>query len=279
MNNLAALGVGRLLPVTVIGDDGHGYDLRRELEKLPVDPQHLVIDSERLTPTYTKPLRPDEQHGWRELNRLDVRTRGPLSSAAEESLLEQIGTAFLAADGVIVLDQINEPDWGVVNQRVRARLAALAADDSRKLVLIDSRQRLGDFSHGVLKGNRAEILRAAGVDETADGLDAIVQAADTLVARTHRLVFATLGESGILVKRTGAFYSQVPAIPIHGPIDIVGAGDSVTAALTASMLAGANEIEAAQIACLVASIKIQQIGTTGVATPEQVLCRRKELRP
>jgi sugar/nucleoside kinase (ribokinase family) len=154
----------------------------------------------------------------------------------------------------------------------------LAADDSRKLVLIDSRQRLGDFSHGVLKGNRAEILRAAGVDETADGLDAIVQAADTLVARTHRLVFATLGESGILVKRTGAFYSQVPAIPIHGPIDIVGAGDSVTAALTASMLAGANEIEAAQIACLVASITIQQIGTTGVATPEQVLRLRKELR-
>ncbi|HAA70638.1 MAG TPA: carbohydrate kinase, partial [Planctomycetaceae bacterium] len=26
LNNLAALGVGELVPVTVIGDDGHGFD-------------------------------------------------------------------------------------------------------------------------------------------------------------------------------------------------------------------------------------------------------------
>src|SRR5256714_4977654 len=37
MNNLAALGVGRLLPVTVIGDDGEGYDLLSQLRRLPVE--------------------------------------------------------------------------------------------------------------------------------------------------------------------------------------------------------------------------------------------------
>src|SRR5437868_15056512 len=59
MNNLAALGVGLLVPVTVIGDDGHGYDLLQELRKLPVDPRHVVRDAGRLTPTYTKPLKQD----------------------------------------------------------------------------------------------------------------------------------------------------------------------------------------------------------------------------
>src|SRR5438874_68948 len=34
INNLAALGVGRILPVAVIGDDGEGYELRQALARL-----------------------------------------------------------------------------------------------------------------------------------------------------------------------------------------------------------------------------------------------------
>jgi rfaE bifunctional protein kinase chain/domain len=274
MNNLTALGVGRLLPVSVIGDDGHGYDLRRELEKLPVDPHHLVISRERLTPTYTKPLRPDGDHGWRELNRLDVRTRGSLSAAAESSLLNQIEAAFAEADGVIVLDQINEPDWGVVNHRAREKIQWLATADPEKLVLIDSRRRLGEFRFGVLKGNRAEVLRAALLDEQDHG--AVERAAAQLVERTGRPMFTTVGEEGVLIALPGGFFIHAPAAKVEGPIDIVGAGDSATAAIVASLLAGASEMEAAEIACLVASITIQQIGTTGVATPAQVLQRRGE---
>ena len=81
MNNLAALGVGRLIPVTVLGDDGHGYDLLQELKKLPVDLSGIVTDKQRLTPTYTKPMRQDESGDWQELNRIDVRSREPLNAA------------------------------------------------------------------------------------------------------------------------------------------------------------------------------------------------------
>jgi rfaE bifunctional protein kinase chain/domain len=270
MNNLAALGVGRLLPVTVIGEDGHGYDLRRELENLPVDPQHIVCDPRRLTPTYTKPLRPDGAGAWRELNRLDVRTRGPLEGSAEKELLRRLDDAFEVADGLIVLDQINEQDWGVVNTRVRDHLEQLAARNPEKLVYVDSRRRLGEFSFGVLKGNRAELLSAAGNED-------VQCAAEKLAARTGRPVFATLAEEGMLVMRPGDVCERIPAIPVAGPIDIVGAGDSATAALVASLLSGANEVEAAEIACLVASITIQQIGTTGVASPAEVLERRGAL--
>ena len=35
INNLAALGVGRIVPITMIGDDGEGYELRQALRVLP----------------------------------------------------------------------------------------------------------------------------------------------------------------------------------------------------------------------------------------------------
>src|SRR5438132_13883963 len=42
LNNLAALGVGRLLPVTVIGDDGEGYDLWAQWRRPGVETEHIV---------------------------------------------------------------------------------------------------------------------------------------------------------------------------------------------------------------------------------------------
>lgn len=276
MNNLTALGVAKLLPVTVLGDDGHGYDLRRELEKLRVDPRHIVCDPNRLTPTYTKPLRCDHCGAWTELNRLDVRTRGPLSGDAEAALLNQLDAAFAKADGLIVLDQINEANWGVVNRNVRERLQQLVNESPQKLVFIDSRNQLGEFRFGVLKGNRTEIADA-GLTEDANAGD-IEAAAATLAQRTRQPAFATVGEEGIIVARPDGSCLSVPGVKVSEPIDVVGAGDSATAALVASLLSGASEVEAAEIACLVASITVRQIGTTGVATPEQVLARRTELR-
>ena len=63
----------------------------------------------------------------------------------------------------------------------------------------------------------------------------------------------------------------VPGFPVAGPVDIVGAGDSATSGIVASLLAGASESEAATIGNLVASITVQVIGSTGTATPDQVL--------
>jgi sugar/nucleoside kinase (ribokinase family) len=63
---------------------------------------------------------------------------------------------------------------------------------------------------------------------------------------------------------------EVPAYPVRGPIDTVGAGDSSSAAMACALASGANLVEAAAFGNLVASITIQQIGTTGTATPEQV---------
>jgi bifunctional ADP-heptose synthase (sugar kinase/adenylyltransferase) len=62
----------------------------------------------------------------------------------------------------------------------------------------------------------------------------------------------------------------VPAHPVRGEIDIVGAGDSVTANLASSLAAGANHREAMELAMAAASIVIHQLGTTGTASISQL---------
>jgi bifunctional ADP-heptose synthase (sugar kinase/adenylyltransferase) len=278
LNNLAALGVGLLVPATVIGDDGHGYDLLQEVRKLPVDTSHVLAVSDRLTPTYTKPMKQDLRGVWQELNRLDVRTRGPLSARATEELCRRVRQVFESSDGLIVLDQINEADWGVVNGQIRDLLRDLAKENPKKLIYIDSRQFLREFDFGILKGNRAELLRAAGAvsDPGAMTDQTVREAALLLASRTSRPVFCTMGEQGILVTQPLQNPELVPGVPIAGPVDIVGAGDAATSGIVTSLLAGATPLEAAAVGNLVASITVQQLGTTGTASPEQVRQRWRE---
>jgi len=99
------------------------------------------------------------------------------------------------------------------------------------------------------------------------------------VARTQRPVFCTRGEAGILVGVPAPTFRtiSVPAYPVTGPIDIVGAGDSTSAGIVCALATGAGLEEAAAFGNLVASITIQQIGTTGTASPEQVRQRWREV--
>jgi sugar/nucleoside kinase (ribokinase family) len=274
LNNLAALGVGRLVPVTAIGDDGHGYDLLQELRMLPVELAHIVQAADRLTPTYTKPMRQSASGEWVELNRLDLRSREPLSPGTTKVLCQHLRDVFAATDGLIVLDQINERNWGVVNDTVRGLLEELHDSDPRKLIFVDSRRHLGLFACGSLKGNRSEVLAAAG--SAADSPAAVATALSQLAERTRASCYCTQGEQGILVARPGHAPHVVPGYPVTGPIDIVGAGDAASSGIVASLLCGATELEAATVGNLVASLTIQQLGTTGTASPAQVLQRGQE---
>jgi bifunctional ADP-heptose synthase (sugar kinase/adenylyltransferase) len=274
MNNLAALGVGLLVPVTAIGDDGHGYDLLKEVRKLPVDPTNILCLPGRLTPTYTKPMRQDSAAPAVEQNRLDVRTRVPLTSAATEEICRRLENVFRTSDGLIVVDQLVDEDCGVVNSAVRQQIERLAAQSPEKLVFVDSRCFLGRFVAGSLKGNRSEVLAAVsnserGTQDSVSGTD-LETALEKLARRTGRAAFCTVGDQGTFVAVPDQQPRLVPGYPVTGPIDIVGAGDSATSGIATALLSGADEFEAASFGNLVASITIQQLGTTGTATPAQV---------
>jgi rfaE bifunctional protein kinase chain/domain len=277
MNNLTALGVGRLVPVAVLGDDGQAFDLVKSLTKMPVDTAHLLRDPARLTPTYTKPMQRAADGVWHELNRLDLRNQAAMCRETEDQLIEHMTEVFRATDGLIVLDQVNEIDWGVVTKRVRQQLGELARQSADKLIFVDSRRQIGEFHYGTLKPNVGECLAALGRPESDKNLPGVArEAALELSRRTGRPLFCTLGEKGSLVVRPGMEPVEVSSYPVHGPVDTVGAGDSSTAGTVASLLAGATPVEAAAVGNLVASITVQQLGTTGTASQSQVLARWRE---
>ena len=64
--------------------------------------------------------------------------------------------------------------------------------------------------------------------------------------------------------------THVPACPVHGPIDIVGAGDATMAGIMAALCAGSSPPEAALVGNLAASVTIHQIGATGTASRQQI---------
>jgi bifunctional ADP-heptose synthase (sugar kinase/adenylyltransferase) len=286
INNLVALGVGRVVPVSIIGDDGEGYELRQRLAAMQtVDPQWITTTPERRTPTYTKPMLCQQGHAPRELNRLDIKDRTPTPGPLQDLVIESLHATWPQVNALIVLDQVSEEDCGVVTARVREELAKLGESQPDKFVLADSRERIGLFRSVCVKPNHQECAKAVwprshSIERYAIERDSGMTAGELLSIRTGRIVFCTQGEQGILLASNPEVKKSkvVPAYPVTGPIDIVGAGDSTSAGISCAVAAGASLEEAAAFGCLVASITIQQIGTTGSASPEQVRQRWREVR-
>lgn len=272
LNNLVALGVGGVHVVGFCGDDGEGYELRRALAGLRgVAMEHFLTSPDRRTFTYCKPLLRPAGRPPEEMSRLDSKNWSPTPAALEDRLIASARALAPDVDAMIVMDQVDAPDTGVVTARVRAALGELAGAWPRKLFLADSRRGLAGWPALAFKMNAAELAALTG--RAAATVDEVKIAAAGLSAETNRPVFVTLAERGIVVATANGAVAHIPALPVRGPIDIVGAGDSVMANLAAALAAGASPPEAMRLAMAAASTVIHQLGTTGTATAADLRAR------
>ena len=117
--------------------------------------------------------------------------------------------------------------------------------------------------------NRSELAALSGAGVMPD-LQTVHAQALKLARSNQREVFVTLSELGMLGAAPDGKVIHLPCHPIRGAIDIVGAGDAVTANLSAALAAGASTEEALEIANAAASIVVHQLGTTGTADVTQI---------
>lgn len=289
LNNLAALGIGELRPVGFCGDDGEGWELRRALSALPgVKMDGFITTPERHTFTYTKPLVHYADRPPEELSRLDLKNWTPTPSKLDKQLgLALIGTVegtpsfgnnrlgfrpHQMLDGLIVLDQVDEAGTGVVSNlllhAVRLSQRAFTEMENQVPIVADSRRGLRGWPRVIFKMNAKEL--GALTRAPVDSIEEIRHACAAMAKENGRPAFVTLAERGIVGASALGEVEHVPAHPVRGPIDIVGAGDSVTANLTAALAAGATLREAMELAMAAASIVIHQLGTTGTASVAQL---------
>jgi rfaE bifunctional protein kinase chain/domain len=270
-HNLSMLGAGQVVVFSVLGDDWRGAILRQEMARRGILVERLIVSPQRSTTTFIKPILMgyDSQQ---EDARLDFENAEPLSSALEEALIEIVARHLPSLDGLLIADQLDVN--GVITGRVREALNSLAADHSDKLLVADSRQRIGLFRNMALKPNWVEATAAVYPDRDPRtvGRDELVQIGKTLNQRSGRPTFVTLSEDGVLVCAEGT-YRHLQAAPVRPPLDPVGAGDTFIAALAATLAVGATPWEAGAIANLAAAVVVEKLDQTGTASPEEILAR------
>jgi rfaE bifunctional protein kinase chain/domain len=269
VNNLVALGVGRIVPIGFCGEDGEGYELRRALAALPgISLDHFITTPQRLTFVYCKPLVIEPAGPPRELNRLDSKNWTPTPRELEEDLAARVRDLAPQLDAIIMLDQVDVPETGTATRRVVAAVHEALRERPNLVVLADSRRGLKDYPPLGFKMNVSELGRLLSA-ESGD-LQTVERLTAELAARNAQPVFVTLAERGIVGAMPNRPAKRVAAHPVRGPIDIVGAGDAVTANLASAVAAGADMIESMELSMAAASIVIHQLGTTGTATLAQL---------
>ncbi len=273
VSNLKALGVGEVICVGVIGIDGEGFELKRGLSRIGANIKYLIEREDRFTPCYTKPML-NENGKERELERLDIKNRERLYPEIEDQLISMLQEIAPGIDGMIVADQVQERNVGVVTDRIRDFLSELAKHNPRISILADSRVRIGEYSNIMTKPNKFEVVDAILGNARADKsknlnieTSVAIDCAKELYKRTQKPVFLTAQEEGIFIIDSNSV-TNVPAIPISGEIDPVGAGDSCAAGIVSALCSRASNEDAALFGNLVASITIQKLGQPGQHRPK-----------
>ena len=260
-NNLAALGAGKIAVLGMVGDDGFGYELRGALAARGISHELLVDTPGVPTFTYTKLI--NTQTGDEDLPRIDFVYTQPLPGSVESELIARLERAAPDYDIILVSDQAETAQGGVITPAVRGAIARLALARPDQLIWVDSRLRPEHFRHAVVKPNQEEAeaacLRVFGrIDYPA--FRHHIQAPCLIVTHGAR--------GALIVTESGERW--VDAKPVANPVDICGAGDSFSAGAAMALKVTGDPVASAQFGNRVAGVTIMKKGT-GTASPAELI--------
>lgn len=265
--NFRALGCKQVYFCSIIGQDWRGELFQSTMQKEGIDQSYILKESQRVTPAYCKTIRHGLQNVSQEDPRLDFTNR---MDCPDEMIQSYIRLLDQMADQVDVMSVTDQLQHGVVTPLVRDRLQYWAAQG--KIIVIDSRDRIGQYKGLITKPNEIEALRwyYGSLDYQQPKEDELIKAGLQLSKSTGAPSIMTLGEQGALWFE-GNTCTYVPTVPVPPPVDIVGAGDTFTSAVLSAMGVGSKGPEAVAFAHLASGVSIQKLGRAGTATPKEML--------
>lgn len=261
--NLASLGAHASL-AGVIGDDEPGQRLVTILKGEGIATGGIRKTVLRPTTHKTRVCAITRQlHDHLEIEdqqqivRVDDESCAPLDPESKRWLFDRLREEIASHDAVILEDYAK----GLIDQEL-VTLVINEAKSHGKIVAVDPNPNNPCEWTGAtaLKPNRREAFLAAGLPYAED--DDAILAAGHVWHKKHgvRYLLITLGEAGMMLLEQGRKSYHAPT-RAREVFDVSGAGDTAIAAFTLALAAGANGIEAAEIANHAAGVVVGKLGT------------------
>ncbi|HUL44738.1 MAG TPA: D-glycero-beta-D-manno-heptose-7-phosphate kinase [Bacteroidota bacterium] len=235
--NIKSLG-GEPLLVGVIGADTSGKQLYDIIRETGFSPEGVIVDPSRPTTVKTRVIA-HSQH----VVRLDREQRTEVSAAIQRKIIDVLRMQLSHLSGIIIEDY----NKGVVVKNLIHDIIGLANEGGKPVTVDPKFNNFFEYKNiTVFKPNRKEAEEALGVRLHTE--DDIQRAGNLLLERLQaKNVLLTLGERGMSLFESDGTSSHVPT-KARNVADVSGAGDTVIASLTMSLVAGATVREAAALA-------------------------------
>ncbi|MFA6714332.1 MAG: PfkB family carbohydrate kinase [Victivallaceae bacterium] len=266
MRNVVTLG-GKVDAYGVIGDDPDGGEIKRLFSDYAIDPSTLSVDKTRRTTKKQRIIASAQQLlrvDFEETEKIDELIRQEISDGIKRLIEQQ------AVDAIIFEDY----GKGVLNNKMLEEIIE-SANKNNIITSLDPNpgHMLKAKGLSVMKPNRSEAFAMTGTFPQENGMpvEKDVQlhtvAAQLLDEWEPDYLIISLAAQGMALFRKGKEMVVIPT-KAREVYDVSGAGDTVIAAFTLALCAGADPVEAAEIANHAAGIVVGKVGTVTVGKDE-----------
>jgi len=263
VNNLADLGVN-VLPVGIVGDDEPGRLLLKYFRHKRIATSGVLKDKSYTTVTKTRILAGMTHSSRQQVVRVDREPEDAPNRHLTRELILATREYVRASDALLISDYgYGAATPAIVSVlRQKARLGTVP-------VILDSRHRLLQYA-GVTAAtpNEPEVEEALGT-RIGHNWDLLVSAGEQVMNRMKlQSLIITRGRDGMVAFNQRHKPVDIPIFGSDEVADVTGAGDTVIAAFTAALAAGASTEEAAQLANYAGGVVVMKRGTATVSRQE-----------
>jgi rfaE bifunctional protein kinase chain/domain len=262
-NNLADLGVN-VLPVGIVGDDESGRMLLKYFRRKRIPVSGVLKDKSYTTVTKTRILAGMTHTARQQVVRVDREPQqAPNPHLTRELYLAARNYAH-ASDALLVSDY----GYGAATPPIVTALREKGKLESTPIIL-DSRYRLLQYSGATAATpNEPEVEEALGIRIGQDWNKVIAAGEQIMSQMKLQSLLITRGRDGMVAFNHKHKPVDIPIVGSDQVADVTGAGDTVIAAFTAALAAGATTEEAAQLANYAGGIVVMKRGTATVSRKE-----------
>lgn len=255
-SNASALN-GKVYMVGIAGNDEAKNILIRELNGMGVNTDGIIIDTDKPTIQKVRIVGRSQQ-----LLRVDYEKKDHVHQNIERSIMAFLEKAVNEVDVVVISDYAK----GVITQAVCSRLIEMARSINKPVIVDPKPKHLNLYSNATLiTPNNAEASEMTSIEDGSD--DSVLEMGSKLVKDLNSNVLITRGEKGMSLFEKDGKTAHIPA-KAKEVYSLIGAGDTVVAAIALALASGASLEEAATLANIAAGIKVGKIGTASVSIEE-----------